>query len=144
MQRNYLQDFSFHQSLALENGNVGLPLKQPLLLAVLVLAGCSDMDPVLSGGDVELGASAINVLGCGACHDVPGISWPKSNVGPPLHNYGNRTFIAGVIPNTSENLTAFIQNATQFVPEGAMPPIAMTEQQAAEIASYLLSLREEG
>jgi Cytochrome c len=139
-----LQDFSFHSIDEQEKASVRLPLKHPLLFAVLLLAGCSDEQPVPLNGTVELGVAAINTLGCGACHDVPGISWPKTNVGPPLHNYGNQTFIAGVVPNTPENLNAFIQNAIQFVPEGAMPPIAMTEQQAAEIASFLLSLREEG
>jgi cytochrome c1 len=120
-----------------------MPLKEFVLLAFLVLTGCSDVQPVLSFGNIHSGVTAIEKLGCGACHNVPGVSWPKSHVGPPLYNYGNRNFIAGVIPNTADNLAAFIQHATQFVPEGAMPPIAMTEQQATDIASYLLSLQDE-
>lgn len=92
---------------------------------------------------MRMGVDAVVALGCGACHDVPGVAWPKSNVGPPLLAWGTRGLIAGVIPNTAENLAAFIQNATAVVPTGAMPPIAMTDRQAADIAAYLLSLKEE-
>jgi cytochrome c1 len=127
----------------LEKADVGLLLKHFLLLAFLSLAGCSDAQPGVQNDKSYPGLTAIETLGCGACHHIPGISWPRSNVGPPLHDYGNRRFIAGVTQNTQANLAAFVRNATQFVPYGAMPPIDMTDQQAADIASYLLSLQDE-
>lgn len=90
---------------------------------------------------MHTGIEAIEELGCGACHVIPGIAWPKSDVGPSLHGFGGRNFIAGVLPNNSKNLAAFIQNATTYVPDGAMPPIYMTKQQAIDISAYLHSLR---
>jgi mono/diheme cytochrome c family protein len=123
---------------------VGLALKSPILFTLVLLTACSESEVDKQNASGNIGRVAVNELGCGACHEIPGISWPKSKVGPPLENYGNRNLIAGVIPNTTENLAVFLQNAPRFVPEGGMPPIAMTEQQAADIASYLLSLRVEG
>lgn len=121
-----------------------LVLRQPVLLMFLALSGCSETQSDSQTARGVVGLTAIQQLGCGACHDVPGVAWPKSNVGPTLENYGKRSLIVGIIPNTPDNLAAFVQNASRFVPEGAMPPIAMTQQQAADIASYLLSLQDEG
>jgi cytochrome c1 len=142
--RNYLCGVSFPTHRNREIANVSLLLKHLSPLALFCLAGCTDVKPDAPVGNYHAGVTAINTLGCGACHDIPGISWPKSNVGPPLHDYGSRSLIAGVARNTADNLAVFVRNATQFVPEGAMPPIDMTDQQAADIASYLLSLQDEG
>jgi cytochrome c553 len=33
------------------------------------------------------GKAAAARLGCGACHDMPGVDWPKGRVGPPLAGF---------------------------------------------------------
>lgn len=86
------------------------------------------------------GVIAMEDLGCGVCHVIPGIIWPQSNVGPPLNGFGKGNFVAGVLRKDIANVAAFVRNATAYVANGAMPPITMTEQQAADIAAYLLSL----
>lgn len=109
-----------------------------LIFGLSLVSGCVER-PV--EGETHTGIAAINDLGCGACHVIPGVTWPKSDVGPGLDGFGGRNFIAGVLPNTPKNLAAFIQNAVFYVPEGAMPPIAMTRQQAVDISAYLHSLQ---
>jgi cytochrome c1 len=110
-----------------------------LLLAISLgtLTACSD------AGMYESGRRALADLGCGSCHVIPGIDWPRAHVGPPLTGFGERAVIAGKLPNTPENLASFVRNATATVPEGAMPSIEMTDQQARDIAQYLLALRED-
>jgi mono/diheme cytochrome c family protein len=123
---------------------VSLALRHLVLIALPLLAACSESQNYGATVSNQTGITAIKQLGCGACHAIPGVMWPKSQVGPSLENFGDRNLIAGVVPNTPENLSAFVVNATRFVPEGGMPPIAMSAQQAADIASYLLSLKNEG
>jgi cytochrome c551/c552 len=124
--------------------NVGLALRHFVLFTALLVPGCSYPENGNPTTSAQTGITAIKQLGCGACHDIPGVSWPRSHVGPSLENFGDRNLIAGVFPNTPDNLAVFVQNATRFVPDGAMPPIAMTSQQAEDIALYLLSLQDEG
>jgi cytochrome c1 len=101
-------------------------------LGLLALAGC---------GEDSLGLAAIEDLGCASCHVIPGVAWPKGTVGPSLDGFGERHFIAGKLVNEPRNLQAFIRNATAVVPGGAMPPIAMSDAQASDIAGYLSTLR---
>ena len=106
---------------------------------LLGLAACDSLE---LPGQAQSGRAAMSELGCGACHAIPGIAWPKGRVGPPLADFGSRALIAGKLPNTAENLAAFVRDATRHVPDGAMPPIAMTEAQARDIAMHLLSLND--
>jgi hypothetical protein len=65
----------------------------------------SDQQPRLlrrsvAGGNPQRGAVLIAGLGCGSCHDIPGVRGADGRVGPPLGNIGERTIIAGMLPNT--------------------------------------------
>jgi len=51
-----------------------------------------------------------------------------------------RAFIAGVIQNTPQNMVRWLQAPKQFVPGGAMPNLGVAEQDATDMAAYLLSL----
>jgi cytochrome c1 len=101
-------------------------------LGLLALAGC---------GEDPSGVTAVEDLGCASCHVIPGVAWPRGTVGPSLEAFGDRHFIAGKLVNEPGNLKAFIRDATTFVPDGAMPPIVMTDAQAEDIARYLSRLR---
>jgi len=46
--------------------------------------------------------------GCAACHAIPGIRFPKGNVGPPLDGMAGRSLIAGQLPNKPGVLVAFL------------------------------------
>ena len=62
------------------------------------------------GGDPERGKAAIHRYGCGACHTIPGIAGHGANVGPPLSELAARVYLAGVLPNTPENLVRWLRD----------------------------------
>jgi cytochrome c len=113
--------------------------------AVLALAACSprSSNPLWSGfgGDPQRGALVMVRGSCGACHEIPGIQAAHGLVGPPLAHFGRRAIVAGMLPNTPENLTHWIQHPQAVVPGNAMPEAGLTDQQARDAAAYLYSLR---
>lgn len=123
------------------------PLHRSLVAAgLLALCACdSGAPPVrgIAGGNAQDGQLAIEALGCAICHIIPGVAWPRGNVGPSLAGFAERNLIAGVVVNRPDTVAAFVRNATAVLPRGAMPPIAMTDQQARDIAAYLGTLRSE-
>lgn len=85
----------------------------------------------------ERGRIAIRQAGCGTCHEIPGVDWPRGRVGPGLHGLGARTLIAGRLPNRPDILSAYIRNAPELVPGSAMPAMPLSQAQARDIAAYL-------
>jgi cytochrome c1 len=56
---------------------------------------------------------------------------------PPLDHFYARSYIAGRLPNTEENLIKWIQDPQQIEPGNAMPNLGVTPDEARDIASYL-------
>jgi cytochrome c len=116
------------------------------LFFVLCMTGC-DKDTVaadanaLTGGDARKGAIAIRDHGCASCHTIPGIEGADAQVGPPLTRISQRTYLAGILQNTPENLVKWIQNPPKVDPQTAMPDMHLSESDARNIASYLYTLR---
>jgi len=90
----------------------------------------------------QQGLAAIERAGCGACHEIPGIDWPRGRLGPSLRGYTDIGLIAGAVPNTAEYLAAFVRNAPGVKPGSTMPPIPLTEEEARAIAAYLHGLNK--
>jgi len=88
----------------------------------------------------EQGRTVIEQAGCAACHVVPGISWPAGRIGPSLKGFDDIGLIAGAVPNTAENLAAFLRNAPAVKPGSTMPPIPISEEQARAAAAYLYGI----
>lgn len=78
---------------------------------------------------------------CHGCHVIPGVVGSARHVGPPLAGYGRRTLIAGRLPNTPENLAAWLRDPQAVKPGSAMPTTGVGEADARLIAAYLLRLR---
>ena len=95
----------------------------------------------MTGGDPSRAAAAMRRLGCLSCHDVPGIAGATGRVGPPLAHMGARTYIAGVMPNTAENLILWIRWPQGILPKSGMPDMGASEAESRDIAAYLLSLQ---
>jgi cytochrome c oxidase assembly factor CtaG len=120
-----------------------------LVLAVLVLTGgckrSSALTPELAagvtGGDPARGALAMREYGCGSCHTIPGIPGARAVVGPSLAGLSGRTYIAGVLTNSPENLIRWIQDPQKVDSLTAMPDVGVTESAARDIASYLYTLK---
>ena len=84
--------------------------------------------------------AAIERAGCGACHEIPGLNWPGGRLGPSLAGFDDIGLIAGAVPNTAQNLAAFIRNAPAVKPGSTMPPMPVSEDEARAIAAYLYGL----
>ena len=115
------------------------------LTALTALAGCDRANYAearqLTGGDPERGRVYARSYGCGSCHTIPGVPGAKANVGPPLTGLAQRAYVAGVVPNTPDNLVSWIRHPQQIDPKTAMPDVGVTEPHARDIAAYLYSLR---
>jgi len=94
-----------------------------------------------AGGDPARGRQALLVYGCPVCHRIPGVPSASSRVGPPLEDLASRTFLAGHLPHTPENLRRWIQHPQAIAPGSAMPEMGVTDADARDIAAYLLEAR---
>ena len=48
---------------------------------------------------------------------------------------------AGILPNTRENLRAWIKNPVAFKPGALMPPMGLTDEELDAVTDYLMTLR---
>jgi cytochrome c1 len=106
-----------------------------------VAGGCNSHS---TPGQIEAqrGKEWITRMSCGSCHEIPGIEGAKGMVAPPpLRHFGSRQLIAGVLPNTPENLRRYLRSPQTVVPGNEMPRQQLTDRQARAIAAYLLKLR---
>jgi mono/diheme cytochrome c family protein len=75
---------------------------------------------------------------CRSCHLIDSVVGPETYVGPPLHEWSRRRYIAGELPNTEDNLTAFLRSPQQVSPGSLMPELEVPEAHARRIAEFLL------
>ncbi len=97
--------------------------------------------PVVQGGHVDRGEQAFVNYGCGSCHAIDGWGKPKGHVGPPLSGVGERSMIAGELPNTPENMIRWIENPQAIEPNTKMPNLGVSDAGARDLVAYLYSLR---
>lgn len=110
------------------------------MIAVLALGGCQPPPDNRWPTDVAAagrGLTAMNRVKCGACHDIPGVRWPKGRSGPALQDFASRGTIAGTLPNRPDLLAAFVRNAPAIKPGSPMPPMPISEREARDIAFAL-------
>lgn len=116
-----------------------------LLLSALVpaccgalVAGCGGQRQLVPGASAGAGHDLIVHYGCGACHVIGGVDMANGHVGPPLKNFKQSfPFIVGKLPNTPDNVARWIENPQAILPNGIMPNLGVTPQQARDIAAYL-------
>ncbi len=107
-----------------------------ILLLTNASAGCSKVS-----GDDERGRQLVQQYQCGTCHVIPGANASKGTVAITLESFGVRSYIAGRIPNTDENLARWIVDPAAMVPGTLMPSMGVTPDDARAIAAYLRQLR---
>jgi cytochrome c len=117
-----------------------------LILSLLSaeLTGCGNGNaagPDNFSGDARRGADLVRNYGCGGCHDIPGIANANGNVGPPLHRIGTRTYIAGFLQNSPENMTFWIEDPQNVLPGNAMPRMSIPHKDARDITAFLYTLK---
>lgn len=90
--------------------------------------------------DADRGKAAIERAGCGSCHAIEGIRWPKGATASAITGVQQRGLIAGKLPNRPDVLAAFVRDAPALVPGIAMPAMPLTETEARDVAAYLYEI----
>ena len=109
-------------------------------------------------GDAERGRQVYSSQSCIGCHYVNGNPASLGKIGPNLTHVGSRhTIGAGLYPNDTRHLVAWIKNTRAMKPGAVMPTLGLgeydpvtkqtvkqgglTDQQIADIVAYLQALK---
>jgi cytochrome c oxidase subunit 2 len=109
-------------------------------------------------GDAARGQKIYSSNSCIGCHYVNGNPSSIGKIGPNLTHFGSRnTLAAGLYPNDTKNLRAWLKNSRAMKPGVTMPTLGLgemdpttkqkvtagglTDQQIADIAAYLQALK---
>jgi cytochrome c oxidase subunit 2 len=91
-------------------------------------------------GDAAEGKTIYASHACVACHTIRGVS--AGQLGPDLTHFGSRaTLAAGMLPNTVENVTAWVKDPVAIKPGSKMPALGLSDAQARAVAVYLVGLK---
>jgi cytochrome c1 len=123
----------------------GLVALAALALATTLAAGWAcrhaRADTTAQASSKARGQRYIEQWGCGSCHTVPGIRSAAGVVAPPLTAFARRSFIAGEVANTPDNMVRWLMDPQSIEPGTAMPNLGVSETVARDMATYLYSLR---
>lgn len=114
------------------------------MIGLAGLMACADKPAgrEIAGAKPERGLALIESRGCGACHEIPGVAWPRGQVGGALAGFADRALIAGRHPNQPEVLVLWLRDPPALSPDTAMPASDLTEAQARDVAAYLYTLHD--
>jgi cytochrome c oxidase subunit 2 len=94
-----------------------------------------------TGADAVAGGQLIQTIACGGCHAIRGTAM-KGVFGPDLTHFGSRSGIAAfTLPNTPQNLLAWLQDPQKVKPGCKMPLIPLPLQSQQQLVAYLEELK---
>jgi len=109
-------------------------------IADYLFANSESYEPAVKSpphGDAKSGEQIVKAIGCQGCHvvgegkrDEVG---PRRTFGQPLENIGNKT--------TYEWIFDWVRDPKHYNPNTYMPNLRLTDQQAADVATYLTGLK---
>jgi cytochrome c len=110
-----------------------------IMASTILVAGCSHSDPLKdSAGTMQVDAPRLMIqYGCPTCHVIPHVPGAVGKVGPSLDDLAQRSYLAGTLQNSPNNLIRWIQHPQQIHPGTAMPEMGVTPMDAARIAAFL-------
>jgi cytochrome c oxidase subunit 2 len=87
------------------------------------------------------GRNVFQHTACISCHTVAG-TVATGTFGPDLTHVASRdTLASGSVPNTPENLRAFVDNPAHFKPGALMPPMHLNDHDLDAVTAYLTTLK---
>jgi cytochrome c len=104
---------------------------------VLLCVGCSPDSSSSNGGDKQNASNLMIHYGCPTCHVIPGVPGAAGKVGPSLVNLAQRSYLAGTLQNSPDNLAVWIQHPQRIHLGTAMPEMGVTPADAKDIAAFL-------
>ncbi len=94
-----------------------------------------------TGAEAVAGGKLIQTIACGSCHTIRGTP-AKGTFGPDLTHFGSRRGIAAYsLPNTPQNLLAWLQDPQAIKPECLMPTIPLPLREQQQLVAYLEELK---
>lgn len=115
-------------------------LMAALLVAVsITAAACSHSFSGQNAGTNKTAPELMIRYGCPTCHVIPRVPGAVGQVGPSLRSVSQRSYLAGSLPNTPENLEQWIMHPQHYRPGTAMPEMEVTQPDARTIANFLES-----
>jgi cytochrome c oxidase subunit 2 len=105
------------------------------------LSGQSKAQTVPTSGPQAQGWQTFQQKTCISCHAINGTP-AQAVAGPNLTHFGSRqTLGAGVLTNTPENLTKWLQDPQKVKPGIYMPNVQLNQQELTSLVNYLESLK---
>lgn len=139
-----------HAGHALENQPERLPFFLVLLVPFLILPVAIVLlafhhlpvqsQAVVPGGDAKQGQVLLQAWGCGSCHTIDGVPGADGKIGPALNGMTDRSYIAGHLRNTPDNMIQWIMHPQEISPGTDMPDSGVPESVARDMAAYLYSI----
>jgi cytochrome c2 len=114
-----------------------LPL---IALALVIACNRQEKPPVVVAGNANHGKQLIEQYGCTTCHVIPGVEG-NGMIAPSLDHVASRPIIATSIPNSTQNVIAYIQNPQLANPQNVMPNLNVKPDEARDIAAYISTLK---
>ncbi len=106
--------------------------------ALIETAAHAESAPTVNAHD---GQRVFEQQACINCHTISG-TVANGRYGPDLtHLMSRATLAAGAMPNTADNLKAWIEDPNTFKPGSLMPAMHLTGKQNEQITAYLLTLK---
>lgn len=109
-----------------------------IFAALTIATACSTAtSPEQKAGSQRSAPNLMIQYGCRTCHVVPNVPGAVGKVGPSLESLSQRSYLAGSLPNTPENLVQWIMHPQHFRPGTAMPEMGVSDPDARKIAKFL-------
>lgn len=100
----------------------------------------NQQQPGLQDSQVAAGRVVFETHACTNCHAIAGTA-ATGRFGPDLTHFASRaTFASGAVPNTPDNLHAWIKDPDHFKQGVLMPPMQLDDKEIDELVAYLDSL----
>jgi cytochrome c oxidase subunit 2 len=97
--------------------------------------------PAVSDASVDGERHVFESLACVNCHAVRGTP-ANGKFGPDLtHLMSRQTLASGMIPNTRENLRAWLKDPQEIKPGSLMPDMQLSDPQLDALVAYLVTLK---
>jgi cytochrome c2 len=111
------------------------------VLCCLLATGCKQTAPAVEAksvaGDQVRGQHLLATYGCAACHRIKDVAPSQNQVGPDLRSVADNSYLAGILPNTQQNMMRWLMHPRSISPGTAMPELGVTEKDARDMAAYL-------
>ena len=97
--------------------------------------------PTMEGlSRIDAGRVAMQQYNCTSCHMIPGVTAARNQVGPPLGGITQRSYIAGLLEYSDNNLIKWIRFPTTVDKDTLMPDLGVSQVHAEAMLAYLKSV----